>query len=225
MTRDQLHIAFKIAMDKNSQSNAFGGCPSFLPEEIDYWLNLAMYQEINTKFTGNNSVKIAFEGSVKRTHDLENLIQTDVDVTATKQTDTNCCYVENLFSGKRMFFVDAVLKFNSKKANIILISHQDAAKFKQTYSNNPWIDSPVGTIHDNTLYIYYDAVTMKSDSYTIDITYVKYPTKVENLPVAGMDEIPEYMQYEVVNRAVELALEDIESRRVQTKTQLNQLDE
>ena len=40
-----------------------------------------------------------------------------------------------------------------------------------------------------------------------------------------MDEIPEYMQFEVVNRAVELALEDIESKRVQTKVQLNQLDE
>lgn len=42
MTRDQLHINFKIAMDKNSQSIAFGGCPAFLPEEIDYWLNLGL---------------------------------------------------------------------------------------------------------------------------------------------------------------------------------------
>ena len=66
---------------------------------------------------------------------------------------------------------------------------------------------------------------MNSETYSVDITYVKYPTKVEDLPEAGMTEIPEYMQHEVVNRAVELALEDIESRRVQTKTQLNQLDE
>jgi hypothetical protein len=83
----------------------------------------------------------------------------------------------------------------------------------------------VGTIHDNTLYIYYDDIKMNSDSYSVDITYVKFPTKVEDLPTTGMDEIPEYMQFEVVNRAVELALEDIESRRVQTKSQLNQLDE
>ena len=45
MTRDQLHIAFKMAMDKNAQSVAFGGCPAFLPSEIDYWLNNALYQE------------------------------------------------------------------------------------------------------------------------------------------------------------------------------------
>ena len=63
---------------------------------------------------------------------------------------------------------------------------------------------------------------MNSNNYSVDITYVKYPTKVENLPADGMGEIPEYMQYEVVNRAVELALEDIESQRVQTKIQMNQ---
>lgn len=39
MTREQFHSYFKVAMDKNSQSVAFGGCPAFLPEEIDYWLD------------------------------------------------------------------------------------------------------------------------------------------------------------------------------------------
>lgn len=225
MTRDQLHIAFKIAIDKNSQSIAFGGCPAFLPTEIDYWLNLALYQEINTKFTGNNATKVAFEGSTKRTHDLENLIRTDNAVAATKEAGINRCYIANLFSDKRMFFIDATLNFDDKKANVTLVSHTIAQRFKKTHDNNPWVETPVGVIEDNTLYIYYDDVSMNSNTYSVDITYVKYPTKVEDLPTAGMTEIPEYMQHEVVNRAVELALEDIESRRVQTKTQLNQLDE
>ena len=212
-------------MDKNSQSIAFGGCPAFLPEEIDYWLNQGLYQEINTKFTGNNATKIGFEGSVKRTHDLENLVRTDLNISAIKEVNSNCCYVPNLTGEGRMFFIDAVLNFGNKKANVRLISHENAQKFKKTHSNNPWIDAPVGTIHDNTLYVYYDDISMNSGSYSIDITYVKFPTKVENLPSAGMTEIPEYMQYEVINRAVELALEDVESRRVQTKSQLNQLDE
>ena len=66
---------------------------------------------------------------------------------------------------------------------------------------------------------------MVSDNYTVDITYIKTPTKIEDLPSEGMIEIPEYMQHEVVNRAVELALDDIESKRAQTKNQLNQFDE
>lgn len=217
MTRDQLHIAFKIAMDKNSQSVAFGGCPAFLPDEIDYWLNQGLYQEINTKFTGNNPTKIAFEGSIKRTHDLENLIRTDNNVSATKEADTNRCFITNLFSGTRMFFIDAVLNFDNNKANVKLVSHEIAQRFRKTHNNNPWIEEPVGVIQDNTLYVYYDSVAMNADSYSVDITYVKFPTKIEDLPATGMDEIPEYMQFEIVNRAVELALEDIESKRVQTK--------
>lgn len=211
-------------MDKNSQSVAFGGCPAFLPEEIDYWLNQGLYQEINTKFTGTNAAKIAFEGSTKRTHDLERLLRTD-SVTAIKDMGTNRCYVANLYNGQRMFFVDAVLKFDNSSANVLLVNHNVAQKFRQTHDNNPWIETPVCVIEDNTLYVYYDSVSMNSNQYTVDITYIKQPTKIEDLPAAGMDEIPEYMQYEMVNRAVELALEDIESKRVQTKTQLNQLDE
>lgn len=225
MTRDQLHIAFKIAMDKNSQSVAFGGCPAFLPEEIDYWLNLAIYQEVNTKFTGNNASKVAFEGNIKRIHDLEALIRTDKSINATKEQNTNCCYVEDLFNDNRMFFVSATLNFNDKKANIILVGHDVVKRFKKTYDNNPWIETPVGVIEDNTLYVYYDDISMTSDTYSVDVTYIKSPTKVEDLSADGMTEIPEYMQHEIVNRAVELALEDIESRRVQTKSQLNQLDE
>lgn len=211
-------------MDKNSQSVAFGGCPAFLPDEIDYWLNQGLYQEINTKFTGNNANKVAFEGSVKRTHDLENLIKTET-ISARKEIGTNVCYIENIFNDDRMFFVDAVLNFGSNKANVKLVTHADAQKFKMTHSNNPWIDTPVGTIHDNTFNVYYDYLSMNADQHTIDLTYVKTPTKIEDFPVSGSNEIPEYMWYEIVNRAVELALEDIESRRVQTKTQLNQLDE
>lgn len=225
MTREELHIAFKIAIDKNSKSVAFGGCPAFLPEEIDYWLNQGLFQEVNTKFTGNNSMKLSFEGSVKRTHDLESLVRTDYNVSLIKEAGTNRCYLPNLFSGKRMFFIDAILNFGNNKANVVLVTHADALKFKKTHSNNPWIDTPVGNIHDNSLYVYYDDVNMNADNYSIDITYVKTPTKIEDLPSEGMTEIPEYMQHEVVNKAVELALDDIESKRAATMNQLNQFDE
>lgn len=225
MTREQFHSYFKVAMDKNSQSVAFGGCPAFLPEEIDYWLDQGLYQEISNKFTGNNYLKTSFEGSVKRIHDLEKLIRTDYNVEANVESNSNKCFITNLFNGNRMFFVDATLNFNNKKAAIILIDHSDATKFKKTYNNNPWIEEPVAVIEDNALHIYYDPMSMISNAYSVDITYVKFPTKIEDLPTEGMSEIPEYMQFEVINRAVELALEDIESKRTQTKSQLNQIDE
>ena len=36
MTRADLHTAFKVVMDKNSQSTAFGGAPAFLDAERVY---------------------------------------------------------------------------------------------------------------------------------------------------------------------------------------------
>lgn len=225
MTRDQLHINFKIAMDKNSQSIAFGGCPAFLPEEIDYWLNLGLQQEISNKFTGQNNLQQAFEKSVKRIHDLEKLVLTDVEVAATKENGINRCYITDLFNDKRMFFVDALFNFGSNKTPVNLVDHASAKRFKKSYNNNPWIDTPIATIEDNTLYIYYDDMSMASDVYSVDITYVKVPTKIEDLSANDSNELPEYMWNEVINRSVELALEDIESKRVQTKSQLNQFDE
>ena len=88
MTRGQLHIAFKIEMDKNAANIAFGSYPSFLPEEIDYWLNQGMYQEVSNKFTGLNTLKQPFEKSVKRIHDLENLIVTHNNIRMEK--DMTC---------------------------------------------------------------------------------------------------------------------------------------
>ena len=76
-------------------------------------------------------------------------------------------------------------KFQAKRNHI--------NKFKKTYNNNPWIEDPVAVIEDNTLYIYYDYLAMSSNSYSVDITYIKFPTKIENLPADGMSEIPEYM--------------------------------
>ena len=239
ITREDLHIAFKVVMDKNSQSVAFGGAPAFLDEEIDYWLNQALFQLVSTKFTGHNTLEQPFEGSVKRIQDLEKLVKTDKGISATLDEGTNRLVISNLLNNSitgtgRMFFVNAVIHWTQPynediikripAATVQMIDHKIANKFLETYNNKPWIDTPVATIEDNSLQIYVDTSLTKSP-YTVDITYVKYPTKVENLGSEGLTEIPEYMRYELVNIAVQLALENIESRRVQTKSQLNTLTE
>ena len=133
-----------------------------------------------------------------------------------------------------MFFVNAVIHWNqpnnsdvikrNPSATVQMIDHLVANRFLETYNNKPWIDTPVATIEDNSLQIYVDTATTTSP-YTVDITYVKYPTKIENLGSEGLVEIPEYMRYELINIAVQLALENIESRRIETKSQINTLAE
>ena len=77
MKISDLHKAFKVLMDKNSEAVAFGGCPAFLPEEIDLFLNQAYIEVICNKYTGNNTMQVGFEGAVKRIADLQKLIKTD----------------------------------------------------------------------------------------------------------------------------------------------------
>ena len=56
--------------------------------------------------------------------------------------------------------------------------------------------------------------------YTIDLTYLAYPRRLNNEDItSGMDEIPEYMQYEVVKLAADMALENVESVRTKTHPQ------
>lgn len=239
MTRADLHTAFKVVMDKNSQSTAFGGAPAFLDAEIDYWLDQALFQLVSTKFTGHNTLQQPFEGSVKRIQDLEKLVKTDKNISASLDEGTNRIVITNLLQNQaqgegRMFFVNAVIHWTQPinqdiikrkpSAVVQMIDHKIANKFLETYNNKPWIDTPVATIEDNSLQIYVDSTSTQAP-YTVDITYVKYPTKVENLGSDGLIEIPDYMHYELINIAVQLALENIESRRTETKLQINTLAE
>lgn len=232
MTRDELHIAFKIEMDKNAQSIAYGGCPAFLPEEVDYWLNKGYYDVITTKFTGQTATQTAFEGSVKRISDLERLVATDKDISVQITPNTNCITVSNLLNRSetntgRLFFIQAILHWNKNEEDyssiVDLIDHETAKRYVLTYNNNPWVDRPVAIIENNSLLIYVDPIKM-TGTFTIDITYVKHPTLINNLPSdTGLTEVPEPVQNEIVNKAVQLALDNIESQRIQTKSQLNTL--
>ena len=45
-------------------------------------------------------------------------------------------FVANPFSGTRMFFIDAVLNFDNKKANVQLVSHKLLKSLKRKTHNN-----------------------------------------------------------------------------------------
>lgn len=231
-----LHVAFKIEADKNAVNIGLSGCPSFLPEEIDYWLYTALLSKIATKVTGNNIIKTPFEGNIKRISDLEKLVKTDKDLTLKSETISNRLFLDDfiskidtgkkdeegnpIYQEKRMYFIDGLLHFgNGKLSKVNLIPHSLADNFLETYNNKPWIETPVAILEDNKLILFIDKDIMVGP-YSIDLTYMAYPKKIYNdLITSGIDEIPEYMQYEVIKLAADMALENIESRRVQTHPQ------
>lgn len=226
MTVPEAHIAFKIETDKNAVNIGMSGCPSFLPEEIDYWLYTAYLIKIATKFTGNNNLQAPFEGNIKRVADLEGLVKTDRSITLLSEPISNRLTMNNFKSSvtygdeaqdKRMYFIEGILHFgNNKIANVKPISHEQARRFLETYSNKPWIEEPVAILEDNKLIVFVDRDLMIGP-YTIDITYLAYPRKINNQDITStLDEVPEYMQYEVIKLAADMAIENIESPRTQT---------
>lgn len=226
MTVPEAHIAFKIETDKNAVNIGMSGCPSFLPEEIDYWLYTAYLIKIATKFTGNNNLQAPFEGNIKRVADLEGLVKTDRSITLLSEPISNRLTMNDFKSSvtygdeaqdKRMYFIEGILHFgNNKIANVKPISHEQARRFLETYSNKPWIEEPVAILEDNKLIVFVDRDLMIGP-YTIDITYLAYPRKINNQDITStLDEVPEYMQYEVIKLAADMAIENIESPRTQT---------
>lgn len=228
MTIAEAHIAFKVEADKNAVNIGMSGCPSFLPEEIDYWLYTAYLSKIATKFTGNNTIQTFFEGNAKRVADLEGLVRTDKGLTLLSETTNNRLTLNDFKSSikygsdtqdKRMYFIQGTLHFGGKLANVKLISHENALRFLETYNNKPWIEEPVAILEDNKLIVFVDRDLM-TGPYTIDLTYLAYPRKINNQDITStLDEIPEYMQYEVVKLAADMALENVESPRVQSHPQ------
>lgn len=225
MKVSDIHKAFKVIMDKNSEAVAFGGCPAFLPEEIDLFLNQAFLEVVFNKFTGLNTLRIPFEGSVKRIADLQKLITTAYGLPASLDSSSNVLTVEDVDSDDKMLYVDTVLHFDDKQAKCKLIDHSTSELFKKTYCNDPWIEIPVIVHEGDKLKIFIDVHSM-TGNYTVDYTYVKRPTVISYTNAnQEIDEVPDNVMMEIINRAVVIALENIESQRTSGKEQLNNLSE
>ena len=190
------------------------------------------------KFTGNNTLQTGFEGNIKRVFDLEKLIKTDYSLgdgddllpdankTLLFNSNSNTLTINDFSKNKeRLLFISAVLKFGNQSTTVSIINHNDADRFLKTYNNNPWIPTPVAVVRDNKVVIFIDTESMTAP-YRVDLTYVKYPSVISSAtPETDITEIPEYMWNEVISLAVLLALDNIESQRINTNSELNKLAE
>lgn len=232
MNNRTAHIQFKVILDKNAQGVAFGGAPAFLPQEIDLFLNQGQDEIISNKISGNNALRIGFEGSQQRISELDYLIRTDRNLTAYRN-QLNEFVLDNVHNdGERLTVWGFMLKYGLTPVNCLLVDHNTAGMFKQTYNNVPWVETPVVTLEDNTALIYVDPILMKDSKYapiegryTVDVTYIKKPTKFDYTKPDVELDLPDDVMSEVINRAAVLALENIESQRTSSKLQLNQLSE
>lgn len=66
-----MHTAVKLGLDKSSALDI----PAYEPEEIDYWLNKAIFKFVKTRYSGMNVKQTSFEQTQKRSDDLSTLVK------------------------------------------------------------------------------------------------------------------------------------------------------
>lgn len=239
MTHRDIYTKFMIEYDKANITSSY---PSMTKYEIATILDKAYLALIAQKYTGNNTRRQSFESDIKAIEDLQPLIKQLV-ITGNKQGDN--CYKFSTASAKIQYIVDLSLTIQNKPTsqddsdhNIIpvdIVSHEIAKRFKSTINNMPWINEPVGCVEGNSILVYVDPYIAKlnKDQSTLDVRYIQTPKKFaigSGLSENDYDfgdtvfELSDSMAEELINLAIIMSTEIVESSRLTSKINTRPLE-
>jgi hypothetical protein len=231
MTIEQFHREFKVFFDK-ADSLAY---PEFLDGEIDIYLNEAQNRIVKLRYGKNNAYVKGFEESQKRTDDLKNLVKTKY---CSVQSSTTYQGIGNVYTtqltqlyddidlttlslDKYQFYIKSTIKCVSSSCtnwNSPKITQQDDiyALLSDPF-NKPRIGKPLLTIEDNGLFYW---LPDGSSATVAALTFLKEPN-VMNKGTYGSDkvecELSNHIHKELLQLAIQIALENIQSPRVQSQ--------
>ena len=233
MTISEMHTAFKLGLDKTESLQY----PSFLAEEIDFWLNQAIRKFVKTRYSGINSKREGFEQSQKRIDDLRTLTR-EVTITCTGAgaIKPNGYVLTNGFSNAAFTSIpywlslgeEVTISYTStttrnggtvtKRVGVVDIT-SDSYRSKV---DDPLSDHvlhydearPLRLFYNNTIEFITDGNYTITEAY---IRYIKQPVTVVYNTTSC--DLAEHTHEEIVNMAVQLALENVEQPRLQSYTQ------
>jgi hypothetical protein len=238
MTVQEMHNEFKISMDK-VDSSAY---PEFLDWEIDYYLNEAQDRFIKNRFGRNNLYVRGFEEIQKRTDDLKALVVSkycSIGTTPYYGLGGSFVYraeLDSLFddvnrtqtsSVDYMLYVKAAAETSKAKCpnkwhKVKLVQHDDLSSISGDPFNKPSAERPVIFFEDGDIFIWSG---QDSEVSNFLVTFVKRPTQINigtynSNPVTNC-ELSEYTHKEIVQYAVKIVIENIESPRSQSNQAMN----
>lgn len=220
MTVQEMHDAFKFRMDKFDSLNY----PNFEPAEIDLLLNQAQDTFVKQRYGTTNTKKSSFEETQKRTEDLKNIVSRAIITPAANASDNINVYSRFVtLPADHWFIVQelAGISYNDCHNNTVndrvfikAIQHNDYSKL----INNPFEkpdESTVLRLMENGRVELLPASNVTLNNYYL--TYIKKPVAID-LGTPTNCELSEHTHTEIVDLAVQIALEGIEARRNQTFT-------
>ena len=199
MTIQQFHREFKVFFDK-TDSSAY---PEFLDGEIDIYLNEAQERMVKHRYGKNNIFRSGFEEIQKRTDDLKNLVITRftslTQATAYQEIGDNV-YRADLGS----LFTDAALTVSATEDYQFYL--KSIAKSCKADGCCAWSRGKVSSVEG------------------FQVTFIKRPVQLNigtyGSPVAEC-ELSDHLHKELLQEAIQVALENIGSPRIQTQGPVN----
>lgn len=215
MTCAELHLEFKFRCDKLDTLNY----PNFLPEEIDLILNNAQERLVKQRYGFNNIKRQSFEETEKRTEDLKEIVKNAI-LTPLPYS------IDNIDEDARFLLLPTDHWFTlqeratitcdycgtpvTKKQEVDTVIHAEISTVLKDPFRKPNVEKVLRLM-------YMDKVELISNCTIVDyqMRYLKKPNKID-LTTNVTSELSEHIHSELVDLAVSIALEGIESKRSQT---------
>lgn len=241
MTHSDIYTKLMIEYDKANITSSY---PSLTKYEVATILDKAYLALIAQKYTGNNPRKSAFESDMKATEDLQPLIN-KMTATGSVSGDNSYTFYTHDNNNRVLYIIDGQLKVNNsitsydnkshQYENIRFTNHDVAKRFKITPHNLPWIEQPIGCIEGNSVIVYVDPMVVQYNGAqsTAKFTYIKQPNKFATGPGISVDdydfgqtefELSDNMAEELINLAIIMSTEIVESSRLTTKVNTRPLE-
>ncbi len=219
----QMHREFNIGVDKDNSLSY----PSFRPEEIDLFINKAIENIVKQRYSGNNLQRQSVEETQKRRDDLRNLT---VDYRIAPLAHDPLVNKENgvfvVLPNNYWFALEeeVILSYEDCHGNTITsnasvkpITHDRYNKIKSDPFNMPDKIEIISLPYSN---MQNELIT--DDSSSVTSYYLRYYKKPAEVSLANNIncDLSEHLHREIIDLAVNLAIENIESPRI--GTQVNQ---
>jgi hypothetical protein len=218
MTVAELHTSFKFGMDKLDSLNY----PNFESEEVDLLLNKAQERFVKQRIGITNTKRQSFEETQKRTDDIKALVSNSILTPTANSTD-------NKPNGKFVTLpTDYWFAINEecdityinchgeeetkKRGSVKAIQHDDYATVVEDPFNKPWKKEVIRLMENGKI----ELITANDQ----DVTkyYLRYIKRPLNISLTGnvTSELSDHTHQEIVDLAIQIALEGIEAKRTQT---------
>ncbi len=239
MTHSDIYTKFMIEYDKANITSSY---PSLTKYEIATILDKAYLALIAQKYTGNNPRRSAFESDMKAIEDLKPLIN-NVYIIGNLVGDNSYRFptdkLNYMYILHGEFTVNnSVNSFDGKAHSIQemrFVSHEEAKNYKATTNNMPWIEYPTSVIENNSIITYVDPTVVQYNgaTSTAQFLYLKQPNKFAVGPgnfesdydfTSTKFELSDSMAEELINLAIIMSTEIVESSRLTTKVNTRPLE-